>query len=216
MLATMRNEPVKAVQGVLPDDVRALVDRIFDQLLSSCPAMRSQFDEKQLNLAKRTWVLAFAENGIKTMEQVKAGMRKVRSKPDDFFPSVGRFISWCHEVNYDAFGLSDVESLYERLQRFQCFGMAEAYKFKFKSHAEYYVLTDVYCYCRENQCSVDEAKARLKMKLQNMIERLINGEVLAEPKIALPPKASFIPAEKQREINLKGAGLCRNALRGGV
>ncbi|POY44951.1 replication protein P, partial [Avibacterium paragallinarum] len=133
----------------LPNEIEKLVDQIFSQLFAACPAMRGQFDEVQLPITKRTWVLGFAENNIRTIEQVRAGMRKVRSKPDDYFPGVGKFISWCKQDRFEALGLPNEEELYQRLKKFQGYGMLEIHKFQFESDAEYWLLTDLYCDNRE-------------------------------------------------------------------
>ncbi|MFZ7175403.1 replication protein P [[Pasteurella] aerogenes] len=207
------NQTTATSQGVLPDAVRMLVDKIFDQLLATCPAMRAQFsDEAQLNLAKRTWVLAFAENGINTLEQVKVGMRKVRSKPDDFFPSVGKFIAWCKADQFQVWGLPNEEALYQRLVQFQAFGMGELHQFKFHSHAEFWLLTELYRETRMH--TVFEVKKAIKEKLFTMVQRLERGEAIPEPKITLPKKASFTPPDVQQAINLRGVAMCKQILRG--
>ncbi|MFQ1014837.1 replication protein P [Avibacterium paragallinarum] len=196
----------------LPSEIEKLVDQIFSQLFATCPAMRSQFDEVQLPITKRTWVLGFAENNIRTIEQVRAGMRKVRSKPDDFFPSVGKFISWCKQDRFEALGLPSEEELYDRLKKFQGYGMLEAHKFQFESDAEYWLLTDLYCNNRE--ASEEKLRKAIKKALEKMAARLEAGEILPARQITLPEKPSFIPPEKQREINLKGTAHCKAILYG--
>ncbi|STO73034.1 Uncharacterised protein [Avibacterium paragallinarum] len=53
-------------------------------------------------------------------------MRKVRSKPDDYFPSVGKFISWCKQDRFEALGLPNEDELYDRLKKFK---VTECWKF---------------------------------------------------------------------------------------
>ena len=80
-------------QRKVPDQVRLMIDRIFTNLTASCPILLSVSSE-QLETLKQQWVLGFAENGIKTFEQVKRGMAAARAKTNGYLPSVGEFISW--------------------------------------------------------------------------------------------------------------------------
>ena len=56
-----------------------LIDRVFEQLIASCPTLLTVQPE-QLKILKQQWILGFAENGIKTFEQVKRGMAAARAK----------------------------------------------------------------------------------------------------------------------------------------
>lgn len=65
--------------GKLSGEVENLVDRIFEQLLASCPSIQ-YWTEKQIATAKQQWILGFAENGIRTIEQVRQGMKRFASQ----------------------------------------------------------------------------------------------------------------------------------------
>ncbi|HDL1489656.1 TPA: replication protein, partial [Mannheimia haemolytica] len=83
---TEQNRPLAVLgeqQGKLSSEIENLVDRIFDQLLASCPSIQ-YWSEKQVATAKKQWILGFAENGIRTVEQVRHGMKALRAKTDDF------------------------------------------------------------------------------------------------------------------------------------
>lgn len=119
-----------------------LIDRVFDQLIASCPTLLSVQPE-QLKILKQQWILGFAENGVKTFEQVKRGMAAARAKTNGYLPSVGEFISWCNNYNNHELGLPTQEELESRLQKY--FGYAkEPYNFPFRSRAEYYLLKTIY------------------------------------------------------------------------
>ena len=120
-----------------------LVNRVFEQLLASCPRLL-YYTAEQVATAKQQWILGFAENGITTVEQVKQGMKALRAKEDDFVPSVGKFIGWCKTVNYESLGLPSLEQLLKRLNHFAFFGLEEADKFTFKNDEEYWLITDLY------------------------------------------------------------------------
>ena len=44
-----------------------LVNRVFEQLLASCPRLL-YYTAEQVATAKQQWILGFAENGITTVE----------------------------------------------------------------------------------------------------------------------------------------------------
>lgn len=191
--------------------IETLVNDIFERLTASCPVLLST-PEKQLAVMKKQWILGFAENGITTFELVKRGMAKVRSKPNGFLPSVGEFIAWCKQDRFEALGLPNEDELYNRLKKFQGYGMREAHKFHFESDAEYWLLTDLYCNNRE--ASEEKLRKAVSKALEKMAARLEAGERLPARQITLPKKPSFIPLEKQREINLKGTARCKAILYG--
>jgi hypothetical protein len=47
--------------------------------------------------AKQQWIATFAENGIRSREQLVAGMQKARASVSPFWPSPGQFVAWCRE-----------------------------------------------------------------------------------------------------------------------
>lgn len=131
----------KTTQHV-PITAERLIDRVFEQLIASCPTLLSVQPE-QLKILKQQWILGFAENGIKTFEQVKRGMAAARAKTNGYLPSVGEFISWCNNYDNHELGLPTLEELESRLQKY--FGCAkEPHNFKFRSRAEYYLLKTIY------------------------------------------------------------------------
>ena len=76
-----------------------LVDALFKQLKQLFPAAE-QTNLKtpaQETAAKQQWIAAFAEGGVRTREQVSAGMRHARASESPFWPSPGQFIKWCKD-----------------------------------------------------------------------------------------------------------------------
>ena len=131
----------KTTQHV-PVTAERLIDRVFDQLIASCPTLLSVQPE-QLKILKQQWILGFAENGVKTFDQVKRGMAAARAKTNGYLPSVGEFVSWCNDYDNHELGLPTQEELESRLQKY--FGYAkEPHNFKFRSKAEYYLLKTIY------------------------------------------------------------------------
>ena len=80
-----------------------LVDALFKQLKQLFPAavVTNLKTPEQEVAAKQQWIAAFAEGGIRTREQVSAGMRHARASESPFWPSPGQFIKWWrHPVMY--------------------------------------------------------------------------------------------------------------------
>ena len=72
------------------------VNDLFKSLQVAYPAWRQAFPtDRELQLAKKSWIRAFAENGITRKEQVAQGMLRARQDASDFFPGSGKFIAWC-------------------------------------------------------------------------------------------------------------------------
>ena len=176
-----------AVNGVLPEEVSRLVDRIFDQLAASCPVILT-LDAKQIKNLKGQWILGFAENGVHSVRQVQVGMRALRAKDNGFLPSVGEFIAWCKGDDYALLGLPNEDELYKRVQQFMGYGMSEADKFKFTSNAEYWLVTELYIKNRNHQWDDKQLKRAVVESLKAMAERIKHGEIIPVPKKQLPPE----------------------------
>ena len=93
----------KPVQQSISDNDRELINYLFRELQAAFPAWKQAFpDTDSLNAAKKAWAKGLIENGIISTELIKNGLVKARSSESDFFPSVGKFIAWCTQINgYD-------------------------------------------------------------------------------------------------------------------
>lgn len=180
-----------------------LIDRVFEQLIASCPTLLTVQPE-QLKILKQQWILGFAENGIKTFEQVKRGMAAARAKANGYLPSVGEFISWCNSYNNHELGLPTQDELEARLQKY--FGYAkEPHNFKFRSRAEYYLLKTIYDGYGKKKWE-DCQKAMPKI-LSEVIEKVKTGfefpeipELLEQKQKVIPPEVSKNGVAKIKEI----------------
>ncbi len=186
-----------------PVTAERLIDRVFDQLIASCPTLLSVQPE-QLKILKQQWILGFAENGVKTFDQVKRGMAAARSKTNGYLPSVGEFISWCNNYNNHELGLPTLEELEARLQKY--FGYAkEPHNFKFRSRAEYYLLKTIYDGYGKKKWE-DCQKAMPKI-LSEVIEKVKTGfefplipELIEQKPKVIPPEVSKNGVAKIKEI----------------
>lgn len=79
------------------EQVAQIINGVFTQLLAAFPAALAGRDQTDMDEIRRQWVMAFAENGVTTMEQVDAGMRVARRQAKPFLPSPGQFVAWCKQ-----------------------------------------------------------------------------------------------------------------------
>lgn len=179
-----------------------LVNRVFEQLLASCPRL-SYYTAEQVATAKQQWILGFAENGITTVEQVKQGMKALRAKEDDFVPSVGKFIGWCKVVDYTQLGLPTLEKLLKRLNHFAAYGLEEADKFTFKNDAEYWLITDLYRRERRYLWQESTLRSQAEQTLLKMAKRIQAGENIPERAKAIEKPKEYIPAHPLVEAELR-------------
>lgn len=180
-----------------------LIDRVFEQLIASCPTLLTVQPE-QLKILKQQWILGFAENGIKTFEQVKRGMAAARAKANGYLPSVGEFISWCNSYNNHELGLPTQDELEARLQKY--FGYAkDPHNFKFRSRAEYYLLKTIYDgYGKKKWEDCQRAMPKI---LAEVVEKARTGfefpqipELLEQKQKVIPPEVSKNGVAKIKEI----------------
>lgn len=182
----------------LNDKIETLVDRIFEQLLASCPSIQ-YWTEQQIITAKRQWILGFAENGIKTIDQVRNGMRELRTKQDDFVPSIGKFISWCKSGNdYAHLGLPSADELLARFIKFiRAGGLAWAERFKFANDLEYHLLTKLDERSAKGQWSDKDTRQGVKEILNEWADKLSRGEPIPPRRQQLPETVKIKPSLDQ-------------------
>ncbi len=180
-----------------------LIDRVFEQLIASCPTLLT-IQSEQLKILKQQWILGFAENGIKTFEQVKRGMAAARAKANGYLPSVGEFIFWCNSYDNHELGLPTQDELEARLQKY--FGYAkEPHNFKFRSRAEYYLLKTIYDgYGKKKWEDCQRAMPKI---LADVVEKARTGfefpqipELLEQKPKVIPPEVSKNGLAKIKEI----------------
>lgn len=73
-----------------------VVNQLFKELMAICPAFQHAWPkEEDFINAKRQWMIAFKDEGINSIEQLKKGLQGVRSSTLPFVVSVGAFIALC-------------------------------------------------------------------------------------------------------------------------
>ena len=161
-----------------------------------------------LNELRRQWVLAFAENGISSTDQVKAGMKIARQQKAPFLPSPGQFISWCKTGASRAAGLPDADELYEMVMDYSArrglYDTPEA--FPWQSNAAYWMVTKLYSrMCGSNQ-TAQELKKSCEKELVSMSRKIEAGEPILAPVVMIPEL--HIPLTNEKGLE-KIADICK-------
>ncbi|WP_336295265.1 replication protein P [Cronobacter dublinensis] len=170
---------------VVNTEAERLVDALFRQLKQVFPAsaatnLRTEADEAA---AKQQWILAFAENGITTREQLAAGMKRARVSHSPFWPSPGQFISWCREGEFKQLGLPSPDELvalvYTYCARRGFYAAPTEYPWKHAAH--YWMVTRLYSEMRLNSWTKTELIRHARDELSNMAKRISCGEAIPKP-----------------------------------
>lgn len=181
--------PYREQQKVVNSEAENLVDSLFRQLKQIFPAaintnLRTEADE---STAKKQWIAAFAEGGIRTRDQLSAGMQYARSSESPFWPSPGQFVSWCRLGAQKQAGLPSCDELvallYDYCNRRGYYASPEAYPWEQYSH--YWMVTALYSGMRANNWSDGELRSKAVMELSLMAAKIFRGEHIPEPKVML-------------------------------
>lgn len=98
LMATMGNlPPAKQAQPLhVTPQTAEVVNDLFRRLRGIFPAWRQAWPSTEaLDAAKAEWIKEFADEGIRTLEQIEFGIQKCRKLKKPFAPSVGEFIAMC-------------------------------------------------------------------------------------------------------------------------
>ena len=98
LMATMGNLPpsIHAQPLDITPQTVEVVNDLFRRLRGIFPAWRQAWPSTEaLDAAKAEWIKEFADEGIRTLEQIEFGIQKCRKLKKPFAPSVGEFIAMC-------------------------------------------------------------------------------------------------------------------------
>lgn len=194
-LARMANDD-GAAQKVLDFEAESLVDSLFRQLKQIFPAstqtnLRTDADERT---AKRQWIAAFAENGIRTREQLSAGVRHARASASPFWPSPGQFIRWCKDsTTILGIRLADVMGEFQRYNREKGLHTGGAECFPWSHPVMYWIVTDTRRAMYQRQLSEAETEKFAARKLEEWAAKVAAGEKIPGPVQAIENKTEPIP-----------------------
>lgn len=181
---------------VVNSDAERLVDALFMQLKQIFPAatqtnLRSDADER---VAKQQWIAAFSENGIRTREQLSAGVRHARASESPFWPSPGQFIKWCKDSGTVlGIKLADVMGEFQRYNREKGLHTGGAERFPWSHPVMYWIITDTRRAMYQRQLSEAETEKYAAKKLEDWALKVAAGEQIPSPVLALENNQEVIP-----------------------
>lgn len=174
-----------------------LVNVIFESFDGNSTAILG-WSAERINNAKKQWVLGFAENQINTMAQVQAGMRQLRAKPNGYVPSVGEFISWCRGNEYQTYGLPEPSEILERFNAFLC---RDCKPMKYRSNAEYWLLSAIERQSNRNRFwTTEQFEKAAKAELESILAKCKQGVRYGNPEtkeLRKPRKPKLSPEKQQ-------------------
>ncbi len=202
-LARMAGDCPQPVDRGVNETVERLVDMLFMSLKQVFPASVSTAlkDPRDEASAKRQWVIAFAENGINTKQQLSAGMKHARASASPFWPSPGQFIKWCKHGEHAAAGLPDEDALYDMVMKYSSrrglIDSPEAYPWE--SNAAYWMVTGLYSTMRANNLTEPELRAKCRAELRKMASRIESGEEIPPPRAQL--EKLYMPTASEKALD---------------
>lgn len=170
-------------EKVINSEAEALVDSLFRQLKQIFPAaistsLRNEAEEKT---TKRQWIVAFAENGIKTREQLSAGVRHARASNSDFWPSPGKFIAWCKDSSVVlGVTLQDAMAEFRRYCRDKDLH-DDAESFPWLHQVMYWIIPEARRAMYQRCLSETDVEKLVSKKLNEWAKKVSDGEKIPQP-----------------------------------
>lgn len=201
-LARMANQGTPSSDNVVNIEAASLVDKLFSQLKLVFPAAEQTAlkSEAHETAAKRQWIAAFAEGGIRTIEQLKAGMRQARASTSPYWPSPGQFVAWCKDSSTVlGITLADAMAEFHRYNRDR--GMYQSpEKFEWSAPVLYWIVTDARRAMYQRQLSEAEVENFINRKMAEWSKKVAAGEQVPDP-----VKTIDKPMQVQTEHNPGGS-----------
>ncbi|PTA77151.1 replication protein P [Serratia sp. Nf2] len=212
--ALARMMPAEPQARVVNVNAEKLVDLLFTNLMQVFPAAKQTAlsTPAEVAAAKRQWILAFAENGITSVEQLQAGMRMARQQESDFWPSCGKFIGWCKTGAALNAGLPSVDEVEAEFKRYSANrGHVRPEDFNWSAPVMYWIVIDVRHQMLQYNHTESEIRKSIQQHLNRWAKRLAKGERVPTPAPQIAYKQN-IPApselmDKDGKFQRKGEDL---------
>ncbi|MGL4682175.1 MAG: replication protein P [Hafnia alvei] len=200
--ALARMMPAENQPRVVNENAEKLVDALFANLVQIFPAARQTVLRSPEDTAamKRQWIVAFAESGVTTMEQVRAGVRMARQQESDFWPSCGKFIGWCKTGAAESAGLPTLDEAVDEFDRYSASrgDYASAELFPWIHPVMYWIVIDVRRAMHRYNHTEAETRKAIERQLANWAKRLAKGESVPLPAVQIAaPKTPAGPTPAQ-------------------
>lgn len=197
--ALARMMPAEPQARVVNENAEKLVDLLFTNLVQVFPAAKQTAlrTPAEVDAAKRQWILAFAENGITSVEQLQAGMRMARQQESDFWPSCGKFIGWCKTGAALNAGLPSVDEVEAEFKRYSANrGHVRPEDFNWSAPVMYWIVIDVRHQMLQYNHTESEIRKSIQQHLNRWAKRLAKGERVPTPAPQIAYKQN-IPAPSE-------------------
>lgn len=197
--ALARMMPAEPQARVVNVNAEKLVDLLFTNLMQVFPAAKQTAlsTPAEVAAAKRQWILAFAENGITSVEQLQAGMRMARQQESDFWPSCGKFIGWCKTGAALNAGLPSVDEVEAEFKRYSANrGHVRPEDFNWSAPVMYWIVIDVRHQMLQYNHTESEIRKSIQQHLNRWAKRLAKGERVPTPAPQIAYKQN-IPAPSE-------------------
>lgn len=163
-----------------------VVNKLFEQLKATCPAMVYTLDKSDDAIVKRQWVISFIENGVNSA-MINAGMMIARRKNNPHMPSVGQFIEWCGMGLAEQYGLLSPADLVKKMEEYcYCRGLDNLCGFDYGNDVNYWLVNDLYRAMQDENLSKSKLLDKAQIIISNMAKKLMKGYVVPSPIRSLP------------------------------
>lgn len=164
---------------------------LFFELKPVFPALTTVVKtQKDLDVFKKQWLLAFAENGITTVEQFEMGMKIARKQSGPFIPSPGQFVLWCKEGSAQSLGLPTVTQIMKEFHRYNAdrLDYDSPELFPWSKPIMYWIVTSL----RKSMMQFNQSEFEVEKKATHLLEqwanRLSRGGTVPEIRVQIADK----------------------------
>lgn len=173
-------EQVKPQINSIDSEAERYMNIVLNELRAIFPAWRNAIkNQAEFDNVRKVWTKAFLENGIVDMATVEKGLSEARECNSDFFPSVGKFISWCRS--------DDFQGCFDRF-------MSSS---KPRNQFEKLIFTDA-THANVKRKAIGDDERAFKRIFDKWVKRFASGDIPQDVP-ALPPKSVVMPTDIARE-----------------
>jgi len=178
-LQAMSSEPVTRE---IPESAKQVFNELFRQLKAVFPALLTSIKtQEDLNELRKQWVLAFAENGITTIEQVNAGMKIARQQDLPFLPAPGQFVKWCQQgQNVLGVTIEDVMSEFRKYCRDKDL-YDDVESFPWSHPVMYWIVPETRRAMYQRCLNEPDVEKLATKKINEWAKKVSNGEQIPQP-----------------------------------
>lgn len=190
-------------RGVSDDQrnkVEGMVDLLFIRLRQAFPASVAAFKNPEVEEeTKKQWVITFIREGIVNQKQFAAGVRHAFRADSPYWPSVGQFIAWCREGELEESGLPNIEELEREVMKYngEKHFIDDPTQYPWPSPAVYWMVIDLSARQHRHQWDYKSLRKACEEELKKMAKRIVSGEKIPEPRVAIASKTEYRPAERE-------------------